>query len=120
LARDLLDQGCFGPGMVVLADRKFLSWALAREFLATGAHILWRASVFRDALVGHVRVTLGGHGGWREGPRRRGRRGLVVLGLSWWWPGCRGQPFARVMAVVTRAMLAWSRLPRTRARWTGM
>ena len=44
LARDLLEQGCFGPGMLVLADRKFLSWALAREFLATGAHILWRAS----------------------------------------------------------------------------
>jgi Insertion element 4 transposase N-terminal/Transposase DDE domain len=44
LARDLLGQGCFGPGMLVLADRKFLSWALAREFLATGAHILWRAS----------------------------------------------------------------------------
>jgi len=44
LARDLLDQGCFGPGMLILADRKFLSWALAREFLATGAHILWRAS----------------------------------------------------------------------------
>ena len=44
LARDLLEQGCFVPGMLVLADRKFLSWALAREFLATGAHILWRAS----------------------------------------------------------------------------
>jgi Transposase DDE domain len=44
LARDLLEQGCFGPGMLVLADRKFLSWALATEFLATGAHILWRAS----------------------------------------------------------------------------
>jgi Insertion element 4 transposase N-terminal/Transposase DDE domain len=44
LARDLLEQGCFGPGMLVLADRKFLSWALAREFLATGSHILWRAS----------------------------------------------------------------------------
>jgi len=44
LARDLLEQGCSGPGMLVLADRKFLSWALAREFLATGAHILWRAS----------------------------------------------------------------------------
>ncbi|MGH3289264.1 MAG: IS4 family transposase [Streptosporangiaceae bacterium] len=44
LARDLLEQGCFGPRMLVLADRKFLSWALAREFLATGAHILWRAS----------------------------------------------------------------------------
>jgi Insertion element 4 transposase N-terminal/Transposase DDE domain len=43
LARDLLEQGCFGPGMLVLADRKFLSWALAREFLATGAHIVWRA-----------------------------------------------------------------------------
>jgi len=44
LARDLLRQECFGPGMVVLADRKFLSWSLARDFLATGAHILWRAS----------------------------------------------------------------------------
>jgi hypothetical protein len=42
LARDLL--GCFGPGMLVLADRKFLSWSLARDFLATGTHILWRAS----------------------------------------------------------------------------
>ena len=42
LAADLL--GCFGPGMVVLADRKFLSWPAARAFLATGAHILWRAS----------------------------------------------------------------------------
>jgi hypothetical protein len=42
LAADLL--GCFGPGMVVLADRKFLSWSAARAFLATGAHILWRAS----------------------------------------------------------------------------
>ena len=30
--------------MVVLADRKFLSWSLARAFLATGAHIVWRAS----------------------------------------------------------------------------
>jgi hypothetical protein len=42
LAADLL--GCFGPGMLVLADRKFLSWSLARAFLATGARILWRAS----------------------------------------------------------------------------
>jgi hypothetical protein len=42
LAADLL--GCFGPGMVVLADRKFLSWAAARAFLAAGAHLLWRAS----------------------------------------------------------------------------
>ena len=30
--------------MVVLADRNFLSHALARDVLATGAHILWRAS----------------------------------------------------------------------------
>jgi hypothetical protein len=42
LAEDLLH--CFGPGMLVLADRKFLSWSPARAFLATGAHILWRAS----------------------------------------------------------------------------
>jgi hypothetical protein len=42
LARDLLSA--FGPGMLVLADRNFLSHALARDVLATGAHILWRAS----------------------------------------------------------------------------
>jgi len=42
LAVDLLPV--FGPGMLVLADRNFLSHALARDVLATGAHILWRAS----------------------------------------------------------------------------
>jgi hypothetical protein len=42
LARDLLPA--FGEGMVVLADRNFLSHTLARDVLATGAHILWRAS----------------------------------------------------------------------------
>jgi hypothetical protein len=47
-------------------------------------------------------------------------------GGAWWCPGWRGggvvagYPFARVMAVVIRAMLVRSRLPRTRARWTGM
>jgi hypothetical protein len=41
-ALDLL--ACFGPGMLILADRNFLSWSLARDVLATGAHILWRAS----------------------------------------------------------------------------
>jgi hypothetical protein len=42
LALDLL--GCLGPGHLVLADRNFLSWSLARDVLATGAHLLWRAS----------------------------------------------------------------------------
>ena len=42
LSRDLL--GAFGPGMLVLADRNFLCHTLARDVLATGAHILWRAS----------------------------------------------------------------------------
>jgi hypothetical protein len=42
LAADLLPS--FELGMLVLADRNFLSHALARDVLATGAHILWRAS----------------------------------------------------------------------------
>jgi hypothetical protein len=42
LALDLLAS--FGPGILVLADRNFLSHTLARDVLATGAHILWRAS----------------------------------------------------------------------------
>jgi Insertion element 4 transposase N-terminal/Transposase DDE domain len=42
LAKDLL--AAFEPGMLVLADRNFLSHTLARDVLATGAHLLWRAS----------------------------------------------------------------------------
>jgi hypothetical protein len=42
LARDLL--GSFSTDMLVLADRNFLSYTLARDTLATGAHLLWRAS----------------------------------------------------------------------------
>lgn len=42
LARDLL-SAC-DSSMLVLADRNFLSHALLRDMLATGAHILWRAS----------------------------------------------------------------------------
>jgi hypothetical protein len=34
----------FTPEMLVLADRNFLSHALARDVLGTGAHLLWRAS----------------------------------------------------------------------------
>lgn len=34
----------FGPGMLVMADRNFLSWRLWRDARATGAHLLWRAS----------------------------------------------------------------------------
>ncbi len=42
LARDLL--AAFTNDMLVLADRNFLSHALALDVLATGAHLLWRAS----------------------------------------------------------------------------
>jgi hypothetical protein len=42
LAKDLLPA--FTEQMLVLADRNFLSHPLARDVLATGAHILWRAS----------------------------------------------------------------------------
>jgi hypothetical protein len=42
LLRDLL--ALLGPGMLTLADRNFLSYALARDVLATGVHVLWRAS----------------------------------------------------------------------------
>jgi hypothetical protein len=42
LARDLL--AALGDGQLVLTDRNFLCHTLARDVLATGAHILWRAS----------------------------------------------------------------------------
>jgi len=34
----------FGPGMLVLADRNFLSWKLWRDAAATKAELLWRVS----------------------------------------------------------------------------
>jgi hypothetical protein len=36
--------GSFGPGMLVMADRQFLSWRLWREAATTGADLLWRVS----------------------------------------------------------------------------
>jgi hypothetical protein len=36
--------GSFGPGMLVLADRNFLSWKLWRDAAATKAELLWRVS----------------------------------------------------------------------------
>jgi hypothetical protein len=36
--------------MVVLSNRKFLSWSLARDFLAIGGRILWRASASLTAV----------------------------------------------------------------------
>jgi hypothetical protein len=44
--------------MVVLADRKFLSWAAARAVLAAGAHLLWRASA--SFALGPVQVLADG------------------------------------------------------------
>jgi hypothetical protein len=41
LARQLL--GCLRPGMLLLADKGFYSWALWNEAAATGADLLWRA-----------------------------------------------------------------------------
>ena len=69
LALDLLPS--FGPGMLVLADRNFLSHALARDVLATGAHILWRASA--SFALRPVTTARGRHvpGGTEAGPQER-------------------------------------------------
>src|SRR3954470_17735218 len=73
LARDLL--GAFGPGMLVLADRNFLSHTLARDVLATGAHILWRAPA-AFALTPTPVLPHGRHLAPRHPPRRPRRRRL--------------------------------------------
>jgi len=36
--------GSLGPGMLMMADRQFLSWRLWRDAAATGADLLWRVS----------------------------------------------------------------------------
>jgi hypothetical protein len=67
LARDLL--AAFGPGMLVLADRNFLSHTLVRDVLATGAHIAWRASA--SFKLTPVRVLADGSYLAQLHPRRR-------------------------------------------------
>jgi hypothetical protein len=49
LAEDLL--GLLGAGMLVVADRNFLSHAALAAGLATGAHVLWRAKADTDLPV---------------------------------------------------------------------
>ncbi|HSB55796.1 MAG TPA: IS4 family transposase [Gemmatimonadales bacterium] len=49
LAEDLL--GLLGEGMLVVADRNFLSHAALAATLATGAHVLWRAKADTDLPV---------------------------------------------------------------------
>jgi hypothetical protein len=46
LAEDLLPL--LGAGMLVVADRNFLSHAGLVQTLATGAHVLWRAKADTD------------------------------------------------------------------------
>jgi hypothetical protein len=67
LARDLL--AAFGPGMLVLADRNFLSHTLVRDVLATGAHIAWRASA--SFKLTPIRVLADGSYLAQLHPRRR-------------------------------------------------
>jgi hypothetical protein len=46
LTEDLLPL--LGAGMLVVADRNFLSHAALVQTLATGAHVLWRAKADTD------------------------------------------------------------------------
>ena len=43
LAKQLIDSGALGPGMLVLADRGFTAFPLWDKASATGADLLWRA-----------------------------------------------------------------------------
>ena len=43
LAKELVDSGALGPGMLVLADRGFTAFPLWDMAAATGADLLWRA-----------------------------------------------------------------------------
>lgn len=43
LAKELVDSGVLGPGMLVLADRGFTAFPLWQAASATGAALLWRA-----------------------------------------------------------------------------
>src|SRR3954464_5911493 len=90
LARAVLAH--LGPGMLCLADRNFLGYALWRDAAATGADLLWRV---RGGIVLPCRQRLD-DGSYlsRLYPtsqhRRRGRDGLVVRVVEYRLPGVPG------------------------------
>jgi hypothetical protein len=90
LARAVLAH--LGPGMLCLADRNFLGYALWRDAAATGADLLWRV---RGGIVLSCRQRLD-DGSYlsRLYPtsqhRRRDRDGLVVRVVEYRLPGVPG------------------------------
>jgi hypothetical protein len=83
--RDLLSA--FGPDMMVLADRNFLSHTLARDVLATGAHILWRASA--SCRLAPMQVLDDGSYLARLNPARKAdarRSRCGSSSMTWPWP----------------------------------
>ncbi|HEY0311354.1 MAG TPA: IS4 family transposase [Allosphingosinicella sp.] len=90
LAREVLAQ--LGPGMLCLADRGFLGYALWRDAVATGADLLWRVRG-GDVLPCLQRLD-DGSGLSRLYPspqhRRRDRDGLTVRVVEYRLPGVPG------------------------------
>jgi hypothetical protein len=66
-----------GPGMLVMADRQFLSWRLWRDAAATGAHLLWRASNSFTLPVGQ-RLSDGSYLSELKPPRKRDGQPIPV------------------------------------------
>lgn len=69
--------GSLGPGMLVMADRNFLSWRLWSQAAATGADLLWRVS---DSFTLPVveRLTDGSYLSVLRPPRKRDGAPITV------------------------------------------
>jgi hypothetical protein len=79
--------GLLGPGMLVVADRNFLSHAALTHVLGTGAHVLWRAKADVDLPVLDV-LPDGTYTSRIADPaasrrlRRRGNSGADIPGIT--------------------------------------
>jgi hypothetical protein len=89
-----------GPGMLVLADRNFPSWALWREAAATGAQLLWRASASFTLPVVTV-LPDGTYLSRLSPPRKKDGDPVTVRVIEYQVSDDAGTPTGEIFALIT-------------------
>jgi hypothetical protein len=88
------------PGMLLLADRNFPSWALWREAAATGAQLLWRV---RSSFTLPVTEVLedGTYLSVLRPPRKKDGDPVTVRVIEYQVSGEDGEPAGEIFALIT-------------------
>jgi hypothetical protein len=98
LLREIL--GSLTPGMLLLADRNFPSWALWRDAAATGAQLLWRVSASFTLPVVTV-LADGTYLSQLRPPRKKDGGPVTVRVIEYQVSDDDGKPTGEIFALIT-------------------